>query len=77
MTRLSPVSRRELVRRLRELGFEGPYTGGNHEFMLHGASGQRLILPNPHRGLIGVDLMARLLRQAGVAREEWESAGGS
>lgn len=77
MTRLSPVSRRELVRRLRELGFEGPYAGGNHEFMFRGASGQRLILPNPHRGLIGVDLLARQLRQAGVVREEWELAGGS
>jgi len=58
-------------------GFEGPYAGGNHEFMFRGASGHRLILPNPHRVLIGVDLLARLLRQAGVAREEWERSGGS
>jgi predicted RNA binding protein YcfA (HicA-like mRNA interferase family) len=76
MTRLSPVSRRELVRRLQKLGFEGPYAGGNHEFMLRAASGHRLTLPNPHRNLISVDLLARLLRQAGVAREQWETSGG-
>jgi hypothetical protein len=40
--------------------------------MLRGT--HRLILPNPHRGDIGVDLLTRLLRQAGVTREEWEEA---
>ena len=34
MPRLAPVSRRELVERLQTLGFTGPYTGGNHEFMV-------------------------------------------
>jgi hypothetical protein len=29
MTRLAPVSREELIRKLRILGFEGPFTGGN------------------------------------------------
>ena len=72
MGRLAPVSRRDLIRRLRRLGFEGPYSGGRHEFMLRET--RRLILPNPHRSNIGVDLLARLLRQAGVSREEWESS---
>jgi len=75
MSRLSPVSRRDLIRRLRGVGFEGPYVGGRHEFMLRGP--RRFILPNPHRGDISVDLLARLLRQAGVTREEWESAADS
>jgi predicted RNA binding protein YcfA (HicA-like mRNA interferase family) len=69
MPPLAPVSRRELIRRLRQLGFEGPYTGGRHEFMLGGD--RRLILPNPHRGEISVDLLVRLLRQAGIDRDEW------
>ena len=72
MPRLTPISRRELIRRLKRLGFEGPYTGGRHEFMLRGD--RRLILPNPHRGDISVDLLARLLRQAGITREEWQSS---
>jgi len=69
MPRLAPISRRELVRRLQRLGFEGPYSGGRHEFMLRGDC--RLILPNPHRGDISVDLLRRILRRAGVSREEW------
>ncbi len=32
----------------------------------------RLVLPNPHRGEIGVDLLKRLLRQAGIKEEEWQ-----
>jgi predicted RNA binding protein YcfA (HicA-like mRNA interferase family) len=71
MPPLSPISRRELIRRLGRLGFDGPYTGGRHEFMVRGE--RRLILPNPHRGEIGIDLLARLLRQAGIEREDWTS----
>jgi len=32
MSNLRPVSRRELVRRMRALGFEGPYQEGKHPF---------------------------------------------
>ncbi|HEY2291349.1 MAG TPA: type II toxin-antitoxin system HicA family toxin [Thermoanaerobaculia bacterium] len=71
MKRLSPVSRRELIQRLRQLGFEGPFTGGRHEFLVRGSV--RLILPNPHRQEISTDLLARILRQAGVSREDWMS----
>jgi len=68
MSRLIPVSRRAWVERLRELGFTGPYAGGRHDFMLRGT--RRLILPNPHQSDMGVDLLQRILRQAGVTREE-------
>jgi hypothetical protein len=30
-----------------------------------------LTLPNPHRGEISPDLLIRILRQAGISREEW------
>ena len=69
MAHLTPVSRRELIQRLRRLGFEGPYTGGRHVFMLRGD--QRLIIPNPHRNEISVDLLRRILRQAEVSLEKW------
>ncbi len=71
MPRLTTISRRDLIRRFRQLGFEGPYTGGRHEFMLR--EQRRLTLPNPHRREVSADLLARLLRQADVTREEWES----
>jgi len=69
--RLTPVSRREFVKRMRKLGFEGPFSGGRHEFLMRGD--KRLILPNPHRSTISTDLLVRLLRQAGISREEWSS----
>jgi predicted RNA binding protein YcfA (HicA-like mRNA interferase family) len=67
--RLRPVSRRELVARLKALGFSGPYAGGRHQFMVRGSI--RLVLPNPHRGEIGVELLKRILKQAGIEEEEW------
>ena len=69
MSKLTPVSWSELVQRLRELGFEGPYTGGRHPQMHRGEV--TVIIPNPHEGEIGVGLLRRLLRQASVPREEW------
>ncbi len=69
MPRLTPVSWRELVRRLRELGFDGPYEGGRHPQMRR--DDVTVIIPNPHGGDIGVGLLRRLLRQAGVSRDEW------
>jgi hypothetical protein len=30
-----------------------------------------LTLPNPHRDEISPDLLIRILRQAGISREEW------
>jgi predicted RNA binding protein YcfA (HicA-like mRNA interferase family) len=55
---------------LRRLGFSGPYAGGKHEFMQRG--GLSLTIPNPHGGDIGPSLLAQLLRQARITREEWE-----
>ncbi len=71
MTRLGPVSRRTLISRFQELGFEGPFSGGKHAYMSRGDIDVRI--PNPHEGDIGPDLLIRILRQAGVSRKEWES----
>ena len=73
MGRLAPVARRDLIRRLLRFGFDGPFSGGRHEFMLR--ADRRLILPNPHRGDISVDLLARVLEEAGITREECEANG--
>jgi predicted RNA binding protein YcfA (HicA-like mRNA interferase family) len=72
MPSLNPVSRRELVRKLKALGFEGPFPGGRHQWMRRG--GLRLTIPNPHPGAIDPGLIRRILRQAGIALDEWLSA---
>ena len=71
MPQFGPIKRNELVRYLKQLGFEGPYSGGKHQFMTKGD--RTLRIPNPHRSDIGRELLARILRQAGVPRDEWEA----
>ena len=70
MPLFGPIKRSDLVRHLRQLGFEGPYSGGRHQFMVKGEL--KLYVPNPHRGDISRGLLARILRQAGIDRDEWE-----
>ena len=72
MAGLNPLSRRELVRKLKALGFEGPFPGGKHEWMRRG--GLRLTIPNPHRSAIDPGLIRRILRQANITIDEWLSA---
>ena len=70
MPPFGPVPRQDLVRALRSAGFDGPYSGGKHAFMVKGALA--LVIPNPHHGDIGRELLSRILRQAGISRREWE-----
>jgi predicted RNA binding protein YcfA (HicA-like mRNA interferase family) len=70
MPHFGPIKRRDLIHYLRRLGFDGPYSGGKHQFMVKGEITLRL--PNPHRSDIGKELLARILRQARISREEWE-----
>ena len=65
-----PIRRQELIRVLRQLGFDGPFSGTRHQFMVRGAL--RLRVPNPHQSDIDRDLLAELLRQAEITRDEWE-----
>jgi predicted RNA binding protein YcfA (HicA-like mRNA interferase family) len=53
------------------LGFEGPYSGGKHQFMVKDDITVRL--PNPHQGDIGQEFLARILRQARIDRDQWET----
>jgi predicted RNA binding protein YcfA (HicA-like mRNA interferase family) len=70
MPPLGPIKRRDFIRNLKDLGFEGPYSGGKPQYMIRGDT--RLRIPNPHQGVIGRGLLSRILRQAGISREDWE-----
>ena len=71
MARLSSVSWRDFVKRLREFRFEGPYQGGKHPYMVKGDL--VLTIPSPHRKDISPDLLTRILKRAGITRKEWLS----
>lgn len=70
MPPFGPIKRDDLIRALRQAGFTGPETGGRHQAMRRGTF--TFPIPNVHRGDIGKNLLARLLRQAGITREQWE-----
>ena len=70
MPQFGPIRRSKLIQNLRELDFDGPYSGGNHQYMVKGQL--KLFIPNPHQGDISGALLAKLLRQAGIERSEWE-----
>ena len=63
---------RKLVQKFRRLGFDGPFSGGRHLFMIRGTLKVRI--PNPHRKDISRHLLAEILRQAGISQDDWKSA---
>ena len=67
------LSRRELIRRFRALGYTGPFSGGRHQFMVRGE--KKIRIPNPHgSGEVHISLVKEILRQAGISETEWEEA---
>jgi len=70
MPQFGPIKRKDLIKYLRALGFQGPYSGRKHQFMVKGEI--TLSVPNPHKGDIGRELLSRVLRQAKIDRDTWE-----
>jgi len=68
---LTPVTWSDLIKRLMRLGFEGPFQGGKHPYMIKG--NLVLTIPNPHRKEIGIMLLGKILKQAQITRDEWSS----
>ena len=69
MEKLKPVTWLEFVSRMKELGFEGPFTVENIQKMKRG--NQTIIIPNKHESEIGIGFLTRLLKQAGISKVEW------
>ena len=70
MPPFGPIKRTDLIFYSRRAGFAAPQRGVRHQYMVKGQ--EHVILPNPHRSDISKGLLAELLRQAGLSREEWE-----
>ena len=75
MNRWNPCSRREFIRRLRELGFDVPFPGKRHQIMVLGTRCMSL----PSNSEYSVRQVRMLLRQVeerigrGITTEEWNS----
>ena len=72
MPHLGPIKRRDMIHYLRQVGFEGPYSGGNHQYMVKRKENITVTVPNPHKGDIGEGLLVRILKQARIDRATWE-----
>lgn len=73
MPKLGPIKHKQLIKYLKQLGFDGPFgRGGKHDIMQHG--NRTLTIPTKHgSGVINdVGLLRRILKQAGVDVEVWE-----
>ena len=67
----SVTPRNELIRKFRNLGFEGPFSGRRHQFMKKGEL--KIRIPNPHKTKeIHISLLREILRQAGIEEKDWE-----
>lgn len=71
MPKLSPLKPREVIQKLRKLGYQGPFPGGRHVHMVHMKTGQ--VIPVPmHQGKdIAVGLIREIIRQTGITPDEW------
>ncbi len=70
MPTFGAIKRAELIRAFKKLGFVGPLSGSNHQYMVK--EQLKIFIPNPHKGEIGKSLLSRILRQANISREQWE-----
>lgn len=65
------ISRRELIKKFRSLGYTGPFSGGKHQFMVKGK--RKIRIPNLHgSGDVHISLVKEILRQAGISTDEWD-----
>jgi predicted RNA binding protein YcfA (HicA-like mRNA interferase family) len=69
LAKLSPVTWPELIKGLRSFGFDGPFQGGKHPYMVK--DDFVLTIPNQHRSEISVDLLTRILKHANINRDAW------
>ncbi len=70
MPPFGPIKQKDLVKYLRILGFDGPFSGGKHPFMIK--KSLTITIPNPHKVDIGKELLFKILKQAKISKKDWE-----
>lgn len=67
MSKWAPCKRRDFIRKLRKLGFDGPYSGARHQFMIRDQ--HRLAIPSNVEYSVP-QLKMMLLEVAGIMERE-------
>ncbi|MGD1973216.1 MAG: type II toxin-antitoxin system HicA family toxin [Desulfobacterales bacterium] len=70
MPKIKPISRRELISKLKSLEFEGPFIATKHQYMIKGK--HKIFIPNPHGGKdVGIPLLNKIIRQIGISKNDF------
>ncbi len=69
MSRLPAVTGKDLIAALKRLGFEVIRTRGSHHYLRH-QDGRATVVPVHSSEAIGRGLMAKILRDAEITRDE-------
>ena len=70
MPPIKPIKQKDLIKHFKKLGFEGPYSGGKHPFMIKG--NLTVTIPNPHNAEISPEFLLKILKQCGISKTDWE-----
>ena len=73
MSKFPAIGGKDLIRALRSLGFEVTRVRGSHHFLEH-TDGRVTVVPVHGNETIGPGLLARILRECEVSRDELLSA---
>lgn len=75
MTKWKPCKRRDFVRRLKSLGFNGPFPGGSHKHMTYG----RRFIPIPKESEYSVSKLREIMAEVEdiighkITADEWNN----
>jgi len=71
MQRLIPLKSAGVIKKLRKIGFSGPFPGGKHIRMVNLKTGK--IVPIPvHKGKdVSIGLIREIINEIGISRKEW------
>jgi predicted RNA binding protein YcfA (HicA-like mRNA interferase family) len=70
MPKINPISRQELISKLKAFDFEGPYIATKHQYMIKGK--HKIFIPNPHGGKdIGIPLLKKIIKQIGISQNDF------
>jgi predicted RNA binding protein YcfA (HicA-like mRNA interferase family) len=72
MPKLTPIPAREVVRKLRQIGYEGPFGGGKHAVMRHPETGIKISVPMHANRDLPLGTLRAIVKAAGISVEEWE-----
>ena len=76
MNQWNPCERNEFVRRLRRLGFDGPYSGSKHHFMILGKTNRLTVPSNFEYSVPQLKMMLREVAEITgreISSDEWNN----